>query len=74
MWSVSFDTYLSIASFSSHRSIQELAVFHLRALVAISHFDDSAFFTRGDNLIVASACASLVRPEGPIAEWNGRPT
>jgi len=31
-------------------------------------------FTHGDNLIVRSACASLVRPEGPIAERNGRPT
>ena len=43
-----------------------------RALVAI--LMTQHFCTCSDNLIVASACVSVVRPKGPIAEWNGWPT
>ena len=47
------------------------AVFHLWSLVAILM---TQHFFKGGNLIVVSTCVTLVRPKGPITEWNGRPT
>ena len=57
LWNISFDTCLLTALFSRPHSCLSL-----RALVAILITQHFYFFTRGDNLIIASTRASLVQP------------